>query len=206
MFMQKNRLNQGLLIFVVIICTLLLASFIPEFSFGTLTFKRINLLEDIQQKSEAVTKKSEEKIAQPKKSIQRDLCPPGLTCLEDYSKNQTALNRFFKALYDTDKKPVRIAYFGDSFIEGDILTSSFRDTLQWLFDGQGVGYVPAASEVAQFRTTIRHTFANWQTYSIVGKKNEWSPPGTSGYCFVPLANNEMEYRTVRKNSFFRNIR
>ena len=36
---------------------------------------------------------------------------------------------------------VRIAFLGDSFVEGDILTSDLREALQAKFGGRGVGFV-----------------------------------------------------------------
>src|SRR5688572_25029069 len=98
-------------------------------------------------------------------------CPKGLVCIEDYSKDSTALKYFVEALAKTEKthKPLRIAFYGDSFVEGDVFCGSFRDTLQTLFGGEGVGYVPITSEVAGFRTTIKHQFENWKTYSLISK-------------------------------------
>src|SRR5215813_8857713 len=98
-----------------------------------------------------------------------------MTCIEDYSDKKNSLATFFRALNDTKNRAVRVAFFGDSFIEGDILTASFRDTLQQLFGGQGVGYVPITSEVAQFRTSIRQTFNGFKTYWAVGEKNPFAP-------------------------------
>lgn len=175
---------------------------IPELKVGDHTFKKVNLLADIQTDPPKVASKKNtiEKKTSKKKSGNNNPCKPGLTCLEDYSKDKRAMRYFFNALKQTRNKPVRIAFFGDSFIEGDILTASFRDTLQSLFGGKGVGFVPVASEVAQYRTSIQHTYSNWETFSIVGKKNEWSPLGTPGYCFSPLEDNEVEYRPAKKNS------
>jgi hypothetical protein len=93
-----------------------------------------------------------------------------------------------------------VAFFGDSFIEGDILCASFRDTLQQLFGGQGVGYVPITSEVTQFRTTIRHSFSRWKTYWAVGDKSPLAPLGLSGYCFIPKEGNEVEYKPGKKGN------
>ena len=36
------------------------------------------------------------------------------------------------------KRPVRIAYFGDSFIEADIFTADLREMLQQEFDFEGI--------------------------------------------------------------------
>ncbi len=200
--MQPNKLSSSLLLFTVVIGTLLLLSFFPEKEIDGITLKRINILSDIQREAPKpiLKKDSLKKSTTKKKKIKKDSCKPGITCLEDYSPDKKALRYFFSALNDSRRKPVRIAFFGDSFIEGDILTASFRDTLQSLFGGRGVGYVPIASEVAQFRTSIQHTYSNWETFSFVGKKSDWSPLLTSGYCFVPLEGNETEYKPAKKKS------
>lgn len=182
---------------------------LPELKVGDHTFKKVNLLADIQTDPPKIASKKNtiEKKTSKKRSSNNNPCKPGVTCLEDYSKDKRAMQYFFNALKQTRSKPVRIAFFGDSFIEGDILTASFRDTLQSLYGGKGVGFVPVASEVAQYRTSIQHTYSNWETFSIVGKKNEWSPLGTPGYCFIPLEDNETEYRPAKKNSIpFKKVR
>ncbi len=193
--MQKNRLSYSLILFGIVICTLLILSFIPEITVGDFKFKKVNLLADIQPDPPKLLPK---KKSSKKNITKNNLCKPGMTCLEDYSKDKRALHYFFNSLKDSRKRPVRIAFFGDSFIEGDILSASFRDTLQSIFGGRGVGYVPMATEVAQFRTSIQHTFKNWETFSIVGKKSEWSPLCTPGFCFIPLEDNEAEYRPAKK--------
>ncbi|MEZ4850537.1 MAG: hypothetical protein R3B93_18375 [Bacteroidia bacterium] len=52
------------------------------------------------------------------------------------------------------KGKTRIAYFGDSMIEGDLITQSLRNDLQELLGGQGVGFVPITSQTYGFRKTI----------------------------------------------------
>ena len=201
--MQKNILPYSPVLFVIVISTLLLLSLLPEMKWVDHTFRKINPLADVQSDPLRVTSKKNKlsKKKAVKKNNRKDThCRPGLTCIEDFSKDKQALRYFFNALNQTRRKPVRVAFFGDSFIEGDILSASLRDTLQSIYGGRGVGYVPLSSEVAQFRTSIQHSFSNWETFSIVGKKNEWSPLCTPGYCFVPLQDNETEYRTARKNS------
>lgn len=63
------------------------------------------------------------------------------------------------------KRPVRIAYFGDSFIEADIFTADLREMLQQEFGGCGVGYVPVTSSISGYRPTVRHTFWGWSSHS-----------------------------------------
>jgi hypothetical protein len=131
-------------------------------------------------------------------------------CIEDYSRDSTALKYFIEALSKTEKthKPLRIAFYGDSFVEGDVFCGSLRDTLQELFGGEGVGFVPITSEVAGFRTTIKHQFDNWKTYSLISKKDSSVSVdiGPAGFSFVPKEENWVEYRPSRKRFTFKNVK
>ncbi|NUN99112.1 MAG: hypothetical protein HUU01_00715 [Saprospiraceae bacterium] len=94
------------------------------------------------------------------------------------------LEAFFQAL-DAKSEQVRIAYFGDSSIEGDLISETLRDSLQRLFGGTGVGYVPITSHVNTFRRTVRHTFSgHWFTCTM--GQNNWRklPRGISGGYFT----------------------
>ncbi|MFY0253463.1 hypothetical protein ACDQ55_05840 [Chitinophaga sp. 30R24] len=116
--------------------------------------------------------------------------------------HMAGMKQFLAALRDLKagkRHKVRIAYFGDSMIEGDLITSDLRDSLQHYFGGAGVGFVPVTSVVAPFRTTITHTFStDWKDYHY---KN--SPPadiilGLSGHTFYPGPNSWVKYSPVKK--------
>ncbi|MDO8970332.1 MAG: hypothetical protein Q7U74_06565, partial [Saprospiraceae bacterium] len=86
--------------------------------------------------------------------------------IEDYSFDQQGLRHFFAAVDSIQKgRTVRIAWYGDSFVEGDILVGDLRDSLQTAWGGAGVGFVPITSEVAQFKRTLKHNFRGWTAYS-----------------------------------------
>lgn len=71
--------------------------------------------------------------------------------------NTASLDGFLQKLKELkggQKRKIRIAYFGDSMIEGDLLTQTFRELLQQSFGGSGVGFVPITSPVAKFRQTV----------------------------------------------------
>ena len=121
----------------------------------------------------------------------------GSSLLHDYSPEGTTFDRFFQVL-NTLKQGTgkgRIAMFGDSFIEGDIFCADVRNALQDVFGGNGVGFVPITSEVAQFRFTIGHEYAGFQSYSVVKKVEEYEPYGPGGYCFTAGSNNNVTYST-----------
>ena len=92
--------------------------------------------------------------------------------LIDYSEGQSALRRLRAVLREGHSRAVRIAFVGDSFIEGDILVEPFRQALQQTYGGQGVGYVPLTSPVARFRQSIQQRFEGaWQETSANKSKS-----------------------------------
>lgn len=100
------------------------------------------------------------------------------------------LRRFFQALQSLRLSPersqVRVAYFGDSMIEGDLVSQTLRHNMQKLFGGEGVGYVPATSSLWGFRKTIKHRFneSQWSTYNVLGEKPTGFEFGISGELFL----------------------
>lgn len=94
-----------------------------------------------------------------------------------------------KPFLDKLRKPgenLRIAYFGDSIIEGDLLTAKLRSMLQTEHGGQGVGMVGITSIVAGFRQTIKHSFAkNWETISFMNQSKSNVSLGITGHVYIP---------------------
>lgn len=62
-------------------------------------------------------------------------------------------------------------FSGDSFIEGDIIVADFRAKMQERFGGRGVGFVPVASKVEQYRPTVHQRSKGWVTRSILTDRN-----------------------------------
>ena len=99
-----------------------------------------------------------------------DSVTDGTTPILDYSQGQPGgMYHFYQALAQVGQlgRPVRIAYYGDSFIEGDIFTADLRELLQDQFGGNGVGWVDCASQVNGFRTTVSHHFSGIREYEVV---------------------------------------
>ena len=90
------------------------------------------------------------------------------TPIEDFSKDSR-----MEAFYDTllnAKRPVRIAFMGDSFVEGDILTQDLREKLQETYGGGGAGFAPTASPLTGFRRTIKTHSKGWTAYNVMQQK------------------------------------
>ena len=108
-----------------------------------------------------------------------------------------ALAKFSEKLHQlksTKKGKIRIAYFGDSMIEGDLLTQTLRKLLQKEFGGYGVGFLPIHSKVAGFRQTATVKSSGWETINFMDKdaKNMY----ISGFSFSGLGNGSFTDRTV----------
>lgn len=143
--------------------------FLPSMSVGGKPLRKVDLLADIRPDVEEEVCDSDTIVLPPPvKPIFVDTCKTGITCIEDYSDStMRGMKHFYEALskVKTMKRPVRIAYFGDSFIEADIFTADLREMLQQEFGGCGVGYVPVTSSISGYRPTVRHTFGGWSSHS-----------------------------------------
>jgi hypothetical protein len=122
--------------------------------------------------------------------------------IEDYTPDQHGLDRFFGAIDSirSHGRKVRVAFYGDSFVEGDILLGDLRDTLQTCWGGSGVGFVPMTSEVARFKRTLIHRYENWVTSSIIKQTAGKPPLGINGFAYLPEPEAFVHYEGTR---FFR---
>ncbi len=105
---------------------------------------------------------------------------------DDY-KGYQHLVVFYEKLLQLETKHqgnVRIAYFGDSMTDGDMIVKEFRSSLQSRFGGEGVGFVNITSESAPSRSTVTHQFSsNWKTLSYLNVKFPKKPFGVNGHVF-----------------------
>ena len=126
-----------------------------------------------------------------------------LTSIEDYSDSTLrGMTPFYRALdrLQLEGKPVRVAYFGDSFVEGDILTADLREKLQKQFGGRGVGFVPITSIVSRYRPTVTHTYDDWESHSVMDDPETFEAEklGLSGHYFVPKEGAYVELQGVKR--------
>lgn len=123
------------------------------------------------------------------------------------SDSISALAHFFESLNKVRKQKhkARVAYFGDSMIEGDLITQDLRDCMQSTFGGNGVGFVPVTSIVAGFRKSIIHSFEGWTTYNLLGNIPPNHLLGISGYSFVPDLMDPFDSATNTSNSWVKYV-
>lgn len=168
---MKNKVTATFVFVLLVTGGLLAMYFLPAMKVDGYTLRKVDLLSDLRFDPVEEVLADSDSLALPPiiKPVFVDTCKTGMVCIEDYSDStMRGMSHFYDALEQSAsaRRPVRIAYFGDSFIEGDILTSDLRAMLQSRFGGCGVGYVPVTSRVAGFRPTVRHEFSGWQSHSV----------------------------------------
>jgi hypothetical protein len=105
----------------------------------------------------------------------------GVVPLEDAD---AALAPFFRAV--REGRTARVAWFGDSFTEGDILVGDLREMLQRAFGGSGVGLLAPTTPVARYRPTVLQTFSDdWRERNLVSRGGPWIPLGVTGRASMP---------------------
>lgn len=174
--------NRRVLLFVVYaIGIYLLASiFAVLLDWQWMPARRVNLISDITRKHQVDDFDKTDSLNHPDTSLLLAITPPLKDKTSDFNlysrghfitnfnvdTNSVSLERFIMKLYDLKhgkNKKIRIAYFGDSMIEGDLMTQTLRKLLQQMFGGNGVGFVPITSQVSQFRTTVADNYSSgWQ--------------------------------------------
>lgn len=146
---KDNKLKKIFILPALVIAGLLLLYFLPELHiFDDETLKKVDILSDVRKNmlsEDEAAKLIAEADAERKRMLDNDSVPEGITPIEDFSAGDSIriMDAFYKSLTEskTLDRPVRIAYYGDSFIGGDVITSDLREFLQQEFGGEGAGAV-----------------------------------------------------------------
>jgi lysophospholipase L1-like esterase len=97
---------------------------------------------------------------------------------------ETFYNKLYRIKNGSGEK-LRIAYYGDSMIDGDLIVQDLRVLFQENFGGNGVGFVPIYSESSAGRFSIKTaTTGNWDKKDFM--KGNSTGTGVSGDLFYPL--------------------
>ncbi len=121
--------------------------------------------------------------------------------------NTKQLSNFFEAVKLAKSKSVRVAHFGDSAIEGDLITADMRETLQNKFGGNGVGWLGIVSQDITFRMTTKHSFSqgNWDVASAYTNNPKGLPLGISAEAVVPKGNAWVQYEATPMRRYLRDF-
>lgn len=189
----------GVMVIVILFCL----RFIPSIDMGIFSTKRVDILSDIVPSKtetphfdeiESTPLPSDNLLAElPKDSIlhtkkkatprNRATSTKDTILIEDFSEYSDAMSLFCEKLNHIGElnRPVRIAFFGDSFTESDIIVADVREQLQSRYGGGGVGYIPIAPNPTINTPTVKQTFSNWKSFSIINhyKEKRFTPIGFS---------------------------
>ncbi|MEW6467277.1 MAG: GDSL-type esterase/lipase family protein [Bacteroidota bacterium] len=209
----QNRLREPFLIVLITVIVLTFLSFIPtEFRVGQYQMKKVDLFSEVRHQSKHIVFPLPDVVFADaiRDSLARVLREKELYGIASFSKDTLgAMDRFYMALLQTKKakKKTRIAYFGDSMVEGDLLTMDLRSFFQQDFGGSGVGFVPITSIVAGFRTTIIHSFSSdWTDYNFNDGGGPDHPLGPSGHCFLASGGSYVKYKGSKYSGSFNQVK
>ncbi len=135
----------------------------------------------------------------------------GVTFPEETFENYNGyqyLIPFYENLFQLETSKtgnVRIAYFGDSMTDGDLIVQDLRNEFQNRFGGEGVGFVSITSESAASRGSITHQYSeNWKTQSYLNVRTPIRSFGVNGHVF--FAKDSVDKTWIRfKASNYKNI-
>lgn len=109
---------------------------------GAICFYYLSGLNILKSKT-SISELSQEEKKELKDLLSKDSVPAGIVPIEDFSDEDSVrtMDSFYKTLAESKEldRPIRIAYFGDSFIGGDIVSADLRELLQKEYGGQGAG-------------------------------------------------------------------
>ena len=190
--MSKNYIPQAFYYTLAIAGILgILSLFQKERTILGYTLKPVSIFADVLTDDSAALKQKLFKDT----IVALEPCPKGVVCFRNFTTKEYPLDKLFDHLLKAKEKKgkVRIAWYGDSFSDGDILVSDLRDTLQSLYGGNGVGFVPITSEIAGFRKSVIHSFGGWNTSSIISNPTS-QKLGINGFSYAPDSGNYVFYK------------
>lgn len=171
---MKDKTFAPITILCSVIVLLYLLSFVDLTQVKWLPLNQVDILSDVR-----VSKIKETKhpliVVDTVKKIGTHLLPSDNTLIADYGlDSNNALFYFFEKL-DKLKQgngKVRLAYFGDSFIEGDYVTDELRVKLQETYGGNGLGFIPVQSIVeGEYNYLNFKSNHSWKDENLVNSSN-----------------------------------
>ena len=178
---MKDNTYKTLLLTLLVALFLFLLHFLPTLTIGDTKLREIDILSDLAKKKKVL----EDVIPSPKKPSSvvaydkdgkvinfKEEWPKGTERIVDYSAGKPGgLDHFYSQLNLLVQKqqvgrPVRIAYYGDSYIEGDILLADLREDLQKYYGGYGVGWIDAGNDLDQYKHTVDNSFSGLTEHMV----------------------------------------
>ncbi len=157
---------------VILLIALIVLSYVPPFDICGVEFQRIEFLSNILPQHPPtptidIEDTKAKRIAEDDNSVKRVAHDNDTVLIEDFDTTKNSQLSRVRALLRDSTQFVRMAFMGDSFVEGDIMTADLREELQSAYGGGGVGFVPFSYKQNNIRPTIKIISKGWQCYSIL---------------------------------------
>ncbi len=202
----KNPFTSVFLLVFITIGLLVLLSFLPkDFAIASIGIKPVDLFSDLRvEEPDSLLLSYKPQIEEivdtqvPIDELLQKLTIP----IEDFSENQSSnLSQFYNALTNiAENEEIRIAYYGDSIIEGDLFSQDLRNYLQKRFGGTGVGFVPITNNNSSARNTIIQNYSDsFLYYNLLHKKPNWFYYGINGCVYLTDTTNTIDSTNNIKN-------
>ena len=195
---MNNSPTRTFVLMGIIVFVLLMMYQLPILSIGNIQLRPVQILSSVISEPEEnnievipTTKAPKPVIAKTNsgKTIQfKETWSKGVQPIVDYAEGNTgSMDFFYEQLANVKKlkRPVRIAYYGDSYIEGDIMTCDLRELFQSTYGGNGVGWVDCGSAIISSRRSIRQQSNGMREYVAAKKPFDKNQQGISERYFIP---------------------
>lgn len=168
---MENSTFKTFLLTLGVVAVLLLMGQLPSYSVGEWEARPVAMLSDLFPEEEDTGAVMPQPAPIEVKQAQPLYHPAGVTLFEDFSEGKAGgMNHFWSKLLNAKKGGrINIAYFGDSFIESDILTCDLRELLQAKYGGSGPGWVDCGTGVGTNKPTISASFKGIKENCILKK-------------------------------------
>lgn len=178
---MNNDASRTFVLTGVVVFILLMMHHLPDITVGSTQMRPVDILSQLE---DGGGKKLQDVIPPPKAPKQvaverhgkkidfKEVWPKGVEPIIDYSNGLPGgMDAFYEALskVKTLGRPVRIAWWGDSYIEGDIVSADIRDRFQTDYGGYGVGWVDCGTPIIRSRRSIQQEYSGIKEHVVVKK-------------------------------------
>ena len=183
------------------VAVLLFMHQLPTLTIGGIQLRPVSILSDLtqgkddRQQIDVIPKPKQQPLLVQADTIDgkqvtfKETWPNNVVRITDYSGGQPGgMSHFYTQLSrllckkELPGRPVRIAYYGDSFIEGDILTADLREMLQTRYGGYGPGWIDAGNIINSMRLTISARYSGLTEHTVMKRKENGYDFGKAGIC------------------------
>ncbi|MGE5363570.1 MAG: hypothetical protein ACM3SM_05515 [Bacteroidota bacterium] len=220
--MKNSDRFKPLMLLVLAASALISLSFVDtETSFLNLRIRNIDPLGDIKKDTSVTSgytgqETGQEELNNGQSPVSGNRLKDGTTVPDNESAVDSSsesahggMTGFISAIENKEyqQKPIRIAYYGDSETEGDMITQDLRDLMQSQFGGKGVGFLPVWTVDSESRVCSKpRTSGEWEHSMINQENNSNRNFGIAGAVFNVKGAGTAEFRSLKPRYRFSKVK